>query len=178
MEVETIGADAVKLGEPAFGEGPEGFDAVDVLPRSARELRLIMVDPIVPVAVEHEAVVGHPTVGVDRTAPTHEFPDKRRDFPGTGIADDLGGDPAVAFQDAEDRHLGCTSAAPPLALAAEVALVELDRSPEGLIRGFLVGSDPFPEQAVVAIDRVAIDAGEVDGLRGCQIFAKTPHQFS
>jgi hypothetical protein len=41
MEVDF---DAVELGESAFGEAPERFDAVDVYAFAARELVLAMVD--------------------------------------------------------------------------------------------------------------------------------------
>ena len=70
MQDELIFFYSVELGEPSFGEGPESLDAVDVA-LSPDELVLAMEDSIMVVAVEDQAVVGLPAVGVYRAALEH-----------------------------------------------------------------------------------------------------------
>jgi len=65
MKNEVIGADAAQFGEAQCGEAPEAFDPVDVV-FAAGEFVLMMVNTMVFVTPEDEAIVGLPAVGRDR----------------------------------------------------------------------------------------------------------------
>ncbi len=63
MKIE-INFDAVELGKPAFGEAPEGLDAVDVGAASGEGFLFVDAHMFV-IADIHQAVVSRPTVGAD-----------------------------------------------------------------------------------------------------------------
>lgn len=159
-----MGWDTVELEESPFGKAPEVLDTVNVAVPAARILLTVVMNPIVPVAVEHKTVVGHPAIGVNRTAPSDESLDNRPNFTGAGVLDDLGVHPTPALQDSENRDLGRTPPPSSLAPATKVRLIQFNRTPEATVHRFLVGSDPFPEQAVVAVDGGAADHGDTGCL--------------
>ena len=76
VEEEAFLADAAKFEEAEFGVAPEGFDAVDVI-FATGELVLMMMDGMVFVALETEAVVSLPAVCVDVGAFEHTPDDNR-----------------------------------------------------------------------------------------------------
>ena len=79
VEDEVFGADAAQLGEAQLGEAPEAFDPVDVV-LAAGELVFVMMNAVVFVAAEHEAVVGLPAVGIDGGCGEHLALDDRHQF--------------------------------------------------------------------------------------------------
>ena len=50
-----------------FGEAPEGFDPVDMV-LTPSELVLMVMNPMMLVTIGYQAIIGHPSVGVDLTA--------------------------------------------------------------------------------------------------------------
>ena len=64
MEKEAFFADAAQFEEAEFGVAPKAFDAVDMV-SAASELVLMMMNAMMLVALEDEAVVSLPAVGVD-----------------------------------------------------------------------------------------------------------------
>lgn len=102
MEKE-VGLDPVKLGQPAFGGGPEGFNPVDVN-SVAGELVLAVVDSKVLVKADvHQTVIAAPGVGVDGAG---EINFARNDGPQGAaftVRENLGVDPTSSFKDPKDR---------------------------------------------------------------------------
>ena len=64
VEEKVLGTDAAQFGETQFGKAPEALDAVDVI-FAASELVLVMVDAVMFVTAQDEAVIGLPTVGIN-----------------------------------------------------------------------------------------------------------------
>ena len=64
MEVEGVSRQALELGQPALGQAPEAFDAVD-MDGAFGELVAGMVDADVAIAEVDQAVVAAPAIGVD-----------------------------------------------------------------------------------------------------------------
>jgi hypothetical protein len=91
VERETLWGNAVEFVKPLFGEAPETLKSVDVDPASREALGTVDVE--MPIAAEHEAVIGLESVGVNDASPADGLD---RD-----IGDLLDPNAATAFQDAE-----------------------------------------------------------------------------
>jgi len=136
VQDEFILSYSVELGEPSFGEGPEGLYSVDVA-LAADELVGAMKDTVMVVAVKDEAVVGFPAVRVDRAALEH-FPlyDRHQCGP-AGRGDDRHEHLAATLEQSEHGRLpGCSAASlAPDSASAEVGLVDLNfaRQPHDLL---------------------------------------------
>ena len=103
MEVKF---DAVELGEPSFGEAPEGLDAVDMHTVALGEFMLAVVDPqMLVVADIDESVVAAPAVGVDDAFQRHLALDDGLQRGFFAIRHDLGIHPAMPLEDAKHRLL-------------------------------------------------------------------------
>ena len=127
VEDEEFGADAAELGEAQLGEAPEAFDAVDVV-LSARELVLVMMDAVVLVAAQHQAVVGLPAVGINGGFRKHLSLYNRHQCLLGAVVHDLREDLPSALEQADNGRFS-TRAAPALAAhptRPEVAFVHFD----------------------------------------------------
>ena len=76
VEEKVVGPDAAQFGEAQLGEAPEALDAIDVIP-AARELVLMMVDAVMLVATQNQAVIRLPAVGINGGLGKHLAPDDR-----------------------------------------------------------------------------------------------------
>ena len=76
VEEEAVLANAAQFEEAKLGVTPKRFDAVDVV-FATGELVLVVMDAVVFVALEDEAVVGFPAVGVDVGSFDHPPGDNR-----------------------------------------------------------------------------------------------------
>ena len=65
MEGEVIWRDAMKFGEAQFGETPKALGTVDAV-LATGELIFVMMNAMMFAAVEKEAVMGLPAIGMDR----------------------------------------------------------------------------------------------------------------
>ena len=74
VEGEAKWPDAMKFGEAQFGETPKALEAVDVVLASG-ELIFVMMNAMMFIAIEHEAVLGLPAIGLDRRLREHLPPD-------------------------------------------------------------------------------------------------------
>lgn len=145
MVKKLVGTQAVELMHTTFGKGPEALDAVYVI-RADGKLIIAMIDTQILRKTDiDQTVVATPTVGVDNYV--------RADFSANNglqrgflaIRNDLGIDPAVAFENAEDDRL---AACPATTLAAntpasEIGLVHLNLSSldRGVTRTFFDQAD-------------------------------------
>ncbi len=125
--VELGEADASLLCQSRLCVAPERFDAVDMT-AAPGELVRGMMDPVVPEAVQYQAVIRFPTVGLDHRRPPHPVPDDAQKLNAGAVRSDLGKHLSLAFQQADDRDLpGRTASALSSNPARpEVALVDLD----------------------------------------------------
>jgi len=118
---------AAHLGHAEFGEAPERFDAVDVV-LATGELVFVVMDAVMPVAVEHQAVVGSPAIRVDGAAGQHlTFDDGLQCLP-RAVRHDLHVDVPASFEQADDRDLATGSTSSPASHppSSEVAFVDLN----------------------------------------------------
>ena len=104
VEEKVVGTDATQLEEAKFAVAPEALDAIDVI-FAARELVLMMVDAVMLVATQNEAVIGLPTVGVNGGFGEHLALDERHQGGLGAVLDDLGEDLAAPLEQTDDGRL-------------------------------------------------------------------------
>ena len=147
VEEKILGTDAAQFGQTQFGKAPEALDPIDVI-FAARELVLVMVDAVMLVAIQHEAVVGLPAVGINGGRGKHLALDDRHQGLLGAVLDDLGEDLAAAFEQADDGRLAAR-ATPAFAAhpaRAKVAFVDLHlaRKRPGLLHRQVQNPQPQP----------------------------------
>ena len=109
MKKEFVGTQAVEFMQTALCKGPEAFDAVD-MHRVDRKLIRAMVDTKMLSETDiDKAVVTTPSVGVNSHFEADFTAHYGLQRPLLAVRDDLGIDPAVAFEDAEDDCLTASS---------------------------------------------------------------------
>jgi hypothetical protein len=138
------------------------------------ELVVLMPDPVMlGEAGFDETVVAFPAIGMDASQGVHLALDDgvQRCF-GT-VSNDLGMHPAAAFQDAKDGRLASGTPATFAADAggAEEAFIDFHLAGEGAVTGSDLGH-AGTEEGEQAQGGLAVEAGEVGGLRGGQISAE------
>jgi len=104
VEEKVLGTDAAQFGEAQLGKAPEALDAIDVV-FSAGELVLVMVDAVMLVAAQDEAVIGLPAVGINGGLGKHLALDDRHQGLLGAVLDDLGENLAAALEQADDGRL-------------------------------------------------------------------------
>ena len=166
LEVEReMFFDAVKLGEAAFGETPEGLDAIDVSAAMGKGFCFIDADMLV-VADVHEAVIAAPAIGEEDAGGIDLAPENGLESLSRAVRDDLRVDAALALIDAEDRLFkgGATAAARTLAPAkpcwTKIGFISLDDADHMLKLRKLMSVDQPAEEHVMAIECVAIEPQE------------------
>ena len=147
VDDEGIGADAAEFSQAQFGETPEALDAVDVV-FAPSELVLLVMNAVVLVTAQDEAVIGLPAVGIDGGFREHLPPDDRHQLLAGAVLDDLGEDLSTPLEQADDGCLAARTAPAPAAHPAcpEVAFVHLDlaRKRPRLLHGQLQNPTPQP----------------------------------
>ena len=126
VKEKVVGTDAAQFGEPKFGKAPEALDAIDVV-FSAGELILVMVDTVMLVTAQDEAVIGLPAVGVNGGLGKHLALDDRHQCGLGAVLDDLREDLAAPLEQPDDGRFatGPTTAFAAHAARAKVAFVDL-----------------------------------------------------
>lgn len=173
MEVEVLLGYALVFYQPVLGVAPEALDAVDAVARVAPldELVLPVAHPVMAlVAPVHQVVVGREPVGAHDGALGHLAVDDLHQRPARDVRDDLRVDLAAAFEQAEDDRLA------PHPPRAEAALVGLDLAVEGAL-GLAGLGDPGPQHAVVAVNRVAVEARQGGRRERRHVGAERPQQL-
>src|SRR3989338_576838 len=142
VEREVPRRHAVELRQALLRIAPEPFQAVDVDLAGGKDLPVIQ--PQVPVAAEHEAIVAPELVRVHDTAAADLLQGPIQEALRRDIGHDVHLHPPSSLEDAEDGYFarGPTT---PLALtsAPEVGLVQLDLALEQTRRR--VGHDRLPD---------------------------------
>ena len=180
MEQELVAADAIELLHPAFSEGPEALDTVDVVGASG-ELTVGVIDPkMFRVPDIDEAAVTAPRVRVDDGVQCDAAPYNGLQSAFAAIGDDLRVDAPVAFEDPE--HDGFP-AGPATAFAwdsspPEVGLVDLDlpRSNRAVTNTFFKQSESYFLKDQV--DAFACHSGQHGGLFRRKIHRETPQYLA
>ena len=157
VEGEANGTDAMKFGEAQFGETPKTLDAVDVISATG-ELIFVMMNTMMFIAIENEAVVGLPAIGIDRGLREHLPPDNGHQCLLGAVLDDLRKDLPAAFEQAD--HGGFPAGSTP-ALAAhpagpKVTLVHLHFPSHRPLLFPRQLPDPQPQPIIIALRRVPI----------------------
>ncbi len=125
VEVEVDAGDAVEAAQVPLGLAPEVLDAVDVA--ASVDKALLVVDAHMPEAFRVEHVVGGKAIGVDYGIWLYPLLDDGQQRAGRGVRDHHRVDLPAALEQSEHWHLATGSAASfALAVAAEIALVQLD----------------------------------------------------
>ena len=128
--------------------------------------------------IVHQAVAGGEPIGVHDGVPGHLALDHLHQRPAGDVRDDPGADLAAAPEQAEDDRLAPRPAAPdaPRAPRAEAALVGLDLAAEGTV-GLAGLRNAGAEHAVVAVDRVAVEARQGGRRERRRVGAEQPQQL-
>ena len=104
--------DPSELIEPPFRDGPEVLDAVNMI-ASIGKFIVTMFDAIVLLIPKvHQAVIGLKSIGIDRRVQIDFLPYNGHQRALRAISDNLGIDPAAAFDQAEDNVFSLCAAAP------------------------------------------------------------------
>ena len=146
VEEEAFLADAAKFEEAEFGVAPKGFDAVDVI-LATGELVLMMMDAMVFVALENEAVVSLPAVGINVAAFDDAPFENRHQVCLRAVFDHAHEHPLLAFMKAQNRCFS-TGSAPSFAanqIGSKIAFIDLDITNKraGLLKR--QGNDALPQ---------------------------------
>ena len=163
--------DTVETAHMALGLVPEVLDAVDVVFLVGEQLGVV--DAAVLEAGDVEHVVGAQRVGVDDRIGHHLGVDDGLQRSSPDVGDDLGIDLATAFEQAKHRNLArCTASALALAMAAEVALVDLDLAEQRCCVFTLLGDD-LAQPVEVQRRRALVDTDQ----RGCCAGSGAGHEM-
>ena len=181
MKIE-IDFDAVELGEPAFGEAPEGFDAVDVGAALGEGFLLVDAHMLVVADID-QAVVSRPAIGADdalRVDPA------ANDGP-QGVLGAVGDDFRVNFplplKDAEDGLFERSPAsqsrqgASPNPAGAKVAFIDFHHPSKLPVLIHPLQSNQEPQALVKRVHRLAIELQKSRRLRGRKVQTKAFHYF-
>jgi hypothetical protein len=174
MKKEFVGTQAVEFMQTALCKGPEAFDAVD-MHRADRKLIRAMVDTKMLSETDiDKAVVTTPSVGVNSHFEADFTAYYGLQRPLLTVRNDLGIDPAVPFENAEDDGLAASSPAafPANPPRTEIRFVDLyftrvDRSVPGTF--FDESNTDLLKDQVNAFPR---DARQFSGLFSRQIQGK------
>ena len=169
---------AVVFSHFAFDIAPERFDAVDVVVIFYKLFG--MIDAVMFVSGEHEAVIAFPFVGVDvRAGFLYKPSNNGHERPSRGIRYDFSIHDAAPLEDAHDGDLGLRAAAPGIApvTRAEIRLVNFNIPSEFLFLYFLVRCNFSTEYVIIPINGVAVEAELFRRLNRRQFIAKTPQNL-
>ena len=126
VEEKVLSTNATQFGEAQFGKAPEALDAIDVI-FAAGKLVLMMVDTVMLVTAQDEAVIGLPAVGINGGLGKHLALDDRHQCLLGAVFDDLGENFSAALEQADHGRFP-TGPAPAFAAhpaRAKVAFVDL-----------------------------------------------------
>ena len=160
---EGTGANAAKSGQTGFGVAPERLDAID-MSASPGEFIGAVVNPVMLVAFENQAVVSAPSIGKDDA-----FVDRRdmslnhlEEFSFRTIGQGGTDDPAASFEKTDNRDFSrCSASAnatnPPW---SEVAFIHFHTPGKRRRLGMRQFNNPPAKQAVNAMGGVLVDLGQ------------------
>lgn len=130
FQVQSKGlfANAPKLTEPHFGDGPEILNPVDMAGAFGKFIVAVFDTIMLLIAEVHQAVITLEPIGVDDRLQIDFLPYNRHQSALRAIFNHLGIDLSAAFDQAEDNvfPLGAAAADPANPAGAEVAFVDLD----------------------------------------------------
>ena len=181
MKIE-IDFDAVELGEPAFGEAPEGFDAVDVGAAFGEGLFLVDSHMLVVADID-QAVVSRPSIGADDALRIDPAPDDGPQGVLGAVGHDFGIDFPLPLKDAEDGLFERSPTTQPGQGAAsdpagtKVTFIHLHHSSKRTAPVHPLQGDQEPETLIKGVHRLAIELQKRRGLRRCKIQTKAFHYF-
>lgn len=173
--------EAIELGEPTLGEAPEGFNAIDVY-TLAGEVLAFMDAQMLIIADVDQAVLAAPALG-DHHALHADASANGLLQAGSGyIGDDFRVDPPLPFKYAEDRLL-MRSSSPPGTLptaqpaGAEIALIHFHGADKRLHFPHLPLVNRRPEQAIIAVDGLAVQTQQLGRLACIDVETKASNYF-
>ncbi len=177
---KLVGTKAVELLHTAFGKGPETLDAVNVI-RAIGKLIMGVIDPKMLGETDiDQTVIAAPAVGVNNHVKAAFAANNGLQRSLLAIGDDLGIDPAVALENAEDDRLAARPASSFAAnpSAAKIGLVDLNLS--GLDRSVTSTFVHQPNTNLLK-DRVNSfprNIGQLRRFARCQIHCKIPQYLT
>lgn len=176
VEKERAIRHAIELGQATLGVTPEALNAVDVT-LVANELVVIMMDPQMLLITDvNQAVITTPAVGMDDDLGLYFAPNHGQKRAFGAVGDNLGVDPALAFEDAEHEGLSRRAPASPAAHPArtEVGFVDLDLAAfEGpTLLAFV--RQPLTQTQINVVDRADRDPAEACIVRRGEVQGEQP----
>jgi len=169
----------MELHQTPFRERPEGLDAVDMGPATSKFVLTVLHPEVLLVAQIDQAVVPSPSVGVNDAVEADSSPDNGLQRGFSAVGHDLGVDHSISLEDSKNRCLASGSAAPFAldTLAAEIGFIDFDFSGKGRFVFAKLG-DSLADEAIVSVNRVAVEASDGCSLTSVQIQGETAHQLS
>ena len=180
MKIEGVSRYAIELADATLGVAPEALDPIDVA-LSFDELILAMFDAqMLLVADIHQAVVASPAVAMNDDVGFNFASNNSLKRLLRAIRDDLGVDPAVTFEDAEDNGL---AAGPAASLAAnptrtEVALVDLHLAAFERPTILALSGQTFAQEEINIVDGTDADAADPRRIRGREVQGEQPKNLA
>lgn len=181
MKIE-IEFDAIEPSQTAFGEAPEGLDAVDVSTALGKGFLFVDADMLVEADVD-QAVIAGPAIGADDAGGIDPAPDNRSKRGLGAVMNDFGIHLALSFEDAEDRLLESASPAQawqgtaPHPAGTKVAFIHLHDPLElAALHGSLQGNQK-PKPSIQRIHGLPIELQKMRRLSGRQVQAKAFQDF-
>ena len=172
---EGIGPDTAESCQAGFGVTPEGLNSIDV-PASPGEFIGTVVNAIMPVAFENQAVVSAPSIGEDDAlVDRKDMSLNHLDVFGFRIIGEGGtNDSAASFEKPDNwnlpRRTTPANAANPS--WSEVAFIHFNTTGKRRCLGIGQFNNPPAEQAVDAVSRVLVDLGQTTRFERFHISAK------
>lgn len=181
MKIE-IDFDAVELGEPAFGEAPEGFDTVDVGATFGEGLLFVDAHMLVVTDID-QAVVSRPAIGADDALRVDPAANDGPQGVLGAIGDDFGVDFPLPLEDAEDGLFERSPApqawqgASSNPARAKVAFINLHHSSKRPAPVHPLQGNQQPEALIKRVHGLPIQLQKSGCLRRCKIQTKALHYF-
>lgn len=181
MKIE-IDFDAVELGEPAFGEAPEGFNTIDMGAAFGEGLLLVDAHMLVVADID-QAIVSRPTVGADDALRVDPAANDGPQSVLGAIRHDFSINLPLPLEDAENGLFEGSPApqawqgASPNPAGTKVAFINLHHSSKRTAPVHSLQSNQEPEALVKGVHGLPVELQKSGCLRRCKIQAKAFHYF-
>jgi len=181
MKIE-IGFDTVEPSQAAFGEAPEGLDAVDVSTPLGEGFLFVDANVLVEADID-QAVIAGPAIGADDAGRIDSTSDNRSQRGLRAVLNDFCIDLAASFEDAEDRLLESASPAQAWQRAAsypartKVAFIDLHDPLELAALYGPLQCNQKPKPGIQRIHCLPIEPQQMTRLGGRQVQTKAFQDF-
>lgn len=178
VQIESCFRDAMKLLQPSFREGPEGFNAIDMV-CSSGELSLAVSNSVMSLVSQvHKPIIASILIRKDFTFLINFSLNDRVDHLARAIGDYLCINSATTFKNTE--HDGFSASSTPDNTShtsrPEIRFIHLDLAKKGRFL-FARSGHSHSQQPEVSIDRIPVELGHSRHALGIDIQRKKAHKL-